>query len=131
MLTNAPVFATLPSVDLTRARDFYGQTLGLVELQLFEDEQSPAVLLQGGGGTTLLVYQRATPTQADHTAASWSVENLDAVADELITKGVTLLKYPEMPGVQWDERGVASTGDLKSLWYNDPDGNILSVAQMP
>jgi catechol 2,3-dioxygenase-like lactoylglutathione lyase family enzyme len=131
MLSNAPVFATIPCVDLAGAREFYGQTLGLAEIESFDDEASPAVLYQGGQGTSLLVYQRSTPTKADHTAASWAVEDLDAAADYLINKGVKFLVYEDMPGVEWDERGVATMGDLRSAWFTDPEGNILSVAQMP
>ncbi|MDX1435825.1 MAG: VOC family protein [Anaerolineales bacterium] len=133
MLANVPVFATLPSVDLAAAREFYTQTLGLTEQQIFEVEgPGPiAALFQGGAGTSLLVYQRPTPTRADHTAASWIVNDLDVVADALITEGVRLLVYPEMEGVEWDERGVATSAGNRSIWFNDPDGNILSVAEMP
>jgi catechol 2,3-dioxygenase-like lactoylglutathione lyase family enzyme len=131
MLKNAPVFATLPCVDLAVAREFYTLTLGLTEQQVFEIEGPIAALFQGGGGTSLLVYQRLTPTKADHTAASWIVKDLDAVANALIAKDIKLQIYPEMMGVEWDERGVATSAGNRSLWFNDPDGNILSVAEMP
>ena len=36
-----------------------------------------------------------------------------------------------MPGVEWDERGVAKMGDSIGIWFKDPEGNILAVNQMP
>ena len=117
--------------DLDGAREFYGKTLGLPEAQVFDFEGIVAgVIFQCGGGTEILVYPRATPTQADHTAANWSVDDIEAAADYLIGQGVKLLVY-DMPGAEWDARGVATMGDLKSAWFEDPEGNILSVSQMP
>lgn len=131
MLANAPIMASIPCVDLAGAREFYGQTLGLVEMEdPAADEGPPAVIYQCGQATMLLVYQRATPTKADHTAAGWIVEDVDAAADFLISKGVKLLIY-DMPEMQQDERGVASLGSVKTAWFSDPEGNILSIAQMP
>jgi hypothetical protein len=68
ILANALVFVTIPCVNLEGAGGFYGQALGLAEMERFQADESPAVLYQGGQGTTLLVYQRSTPTKADHTA---------------------------------------------------------------
>jgi hypothetical protein len=56
----------------------------------------------------------------------------DAVADELLSRGVTFEVYPEMPDVKWDDRGVAhSAGVGKGAWFKDPEGNILSITEMP
>jgi hypothetical protein len=37
----------------------------------------------------------------------------------------------DMPGVEFDSRGVASTGELKSAWFKDTEGNILALSQAP
>lgn len=131
MLANSPVYAVLPCTDLDGARKFYGQTLGLKEVELpTAEEAGQAALYECGSGTNLLVYVRPTPTKADHTAAGWMVEDLDSVADELISRGVKFEVY-DMPGVEFDERGVATMGNLKSAWFTDPEGNILAINQMP
>jgi catechol 2,3-dioxygenase-like lactoylglutathione lyase family enzyme len=133
MLANSPVYAVVPCTDLERARKFYGQTLGLKEVEppsAGEGGADEAALYECGGGTNLFVYVRPTPTKADHTAAGWVVEDLDSVADELIRRGVKFEVY-DMPGVEFDDRGVASMGNLKSAWFTDPEGNILAINQMP
>jgi catechol 2,3-dioxygenase-like lactoylglutathione lyase family enzyme len=137
MLANAPVAAVLPCIDLVRARRFYGQTLGLSEIPLptprgADDQSAAGAMFRCGGETMIFVYARETPTQADHTAAGWIVDNFDAVADELLSRGITFETYPDMPGIEWDDRGVAFSPDgNKGAWFKDPDGNILSITEMP
>lgn len=128
MLANAPIMPTIPCVDITIARVFYGGTLGLPKVEMPGAEDTRSAFYQCGQGTQLLVYQRAAPSQADHTVASWIVDDIDAAADSLISKGVTLKTYPDMEGVEWDDRGVADLGNFRSAWFTDPDGNILSIA---
>ena len=133
MLANAPVVAIVPCVDMERARNFYGEVLGLEETETpgAIEEASPGVtMFQCGGGTQLVVYRREEPTKAEHTAAGWIVEDLDAAVDDLIAKGVDMEVY-DMPGVEFDERGVAVSGDVKTAWFKDPEGNILSLTQTP
>jgi catechol 2,3-dioxygenase-like lactoylglutathione lyase family enzyme len=136
MLGDSLVIATLPCVDLKVARKFYGETLGLKEIAMpglpseaAAQAAQEAAMFQCGGGTMLVVYTRATPTRADHTAAGWALTNFDEVADELLSRGVTFEVYEEMPGVTWDDRGVADQG-YKTAWFSDPEGNILSIFEM-
>ena len=89
-----------------------------------------AALFECGQGTRLFVYQRPTPTKADHTAAGWIVDDLEAVVDQLIARGVTMEVY-DMPGVEFDERGIARGPNLAGAWFKDPEGNILSINEMP
>lgn len=134
MLTDAPVYAVLPCVDLERAREFYGSTLGLKEVPMPvagpEEDVEIGALFECGRGTNLFVYVRPTPTKADHTVAGWAVEDVDATVDQLISRGVKFEVY-DMPGVTFDERGVATMGETKGAWFKDPEGNILSLEQMP
>lgn len=133
MLADSPVFAVLPCVDFQRAKNFYEQVLGLkqVEMPGMEgDESDGTIIYECGGGTRLFVYQRPEPTKAEHTVAGWVVADLDAVVDQLIAKGVKMEVY-DMPGVEFDDRGVATMGGLKGAWFKDPEGNILSLNEMP
>jgi hypothetical protein len=80
----------------------------------------------------LLVYERPTPTKADHTAAGWMVPNFEEVAAGLLGRGVTFETYAEMPDVEWDDRGVAVAPEgYHAAWFKDPAGNILSIYEMP
>ena len=131
MLANAPIIVAIPCVNLDAARVFYSETLGLSEIAMPGTEESRSLFYQCGEGSRLFVYQRETPTQADHTVANWMVEDVDAAADFLISQGITLKTYPDLPGVEYDDRGVASMGVFRTAWFTDPEGNILSIAEMP
>jgi predicted enzyme related to lactoylglutathione lyase len=132
MLADAPIYAIVPCVDFERATNFYEQVLGLkrAEMPGDVDEREGGAVYQCGGGTMLLVYQRPEPTKAEHTAAGWMVADLNSVVDQLIAKGVKMEVY-DMPDVEFDSRGVASGGGMKSAWFKDPEGNILALSQMP
>ena len=136
MLGNSRVNATLPCVDLAAARKFYSEVLGLTEVpfpgmppEAAEQAATEAAMYACGGETMLVVYARETPTQADHTAAGWSVADFDTVANDLLSRGVTFEVYEDMPNVTWDDRGVADQG-FKAAWFKDPEGNILSIFEM-
>lgn len=123
MLNEAQVFASIPVVDLDEAKAFYGETLGLT---LGESPEPTVLVFEAGAGTRLMVYSRPTPTQADHTAAGFMVSDVDAIVDDLIARGVRFERY-DMPGIEVDERGVATFGPGKVAWFKDPGGNILSL----
>ena len=129
MLGNSPVVALLPCVDVEGARKFYTEVLGLTEEPVpgADVAADSGLLFECGAGTRLLVYQRSTPTTADHTAAGWFVDDIDAVADDLLAKGVKFEVY-DMPGMEFDSRGIATMGSNRGAWFKDPEGNILSIS---
>ena len=126
MLTNSMVAPNLPAVDLKRARKFYEEKLGL---KVVMEDPSPGIMLQAGQGTMMYVYQRAA-TKADHTVASFKVDNIEAEMRELKGKGVKFEDYdlPKM-GIK-TVNGIATMGNMKFSWFKDTEGNILSLAQM-
>ena len=126
MLGKAMVAPTLPAVDLKRARKFYEEKLGL---KVVMEDPSPGIMIQAGKGTMLYVYQRG-PTKADHTVASFAVDNIEAEVKELKQKGVKFEEY-DIPSMGLKTvNGIAAMGKMKSAWFKDTEGNILSVTQM-
>jgi hypothetical protein len=77
----------------------------------------------------LALYPRDTLTKADHTVAGWVVDDIEAVVDALIKRGVVFEQY-DMPGMKTDERGIATLGPGKSAWFKDTEGNILSIFEV-
>ena len=124
MLNKAMVAPTLPAVDLKRARKFYEEKLGL---KVVMEDTSPGIMLQCGKGTMMYVYQRAA-TKADHTVASFAVDSIEAEVKELKGKGIKFEEY-DMPGIKTVD-SVATIGGMKSAWFKDTEGNILSIAQL-
>ena len=125
MLNNAVVAPTLPVTDLQIARQFYEGKLGLEPADVNETN----VMYTCAEGTAFLIYQRPTPSQADHTALGFRVDNFDQVFEQLGQAGVTFEVY-DLPHLQTDERGIATDDSgNRSAWFKDPGGNILAVGE--
>jgi catechol 2,3-dioxygenase-like lactoylglutathione lyase family enzyme len=123
MLSDAPITAVVPTSDLARAREFYGGTLGLEDLNL--PTPGPEVVYRCGNGTTLEVYERPVAGDAEHTLASWEVGDVPAAVNELRGRGVRFEDY-DMPEIKTQD-GIATSGDFQAAWFRDPDGNILCI----
>jgi len=125
MLKDKMVAATLPAVDLERARKFYEEKLGLKVTQT----DMGGIMLQAGGGTALFLYRRG-PTKANHTVASFNVDNIEAEMRELRATGVAFEEY-DIPQMHIKTiNGLATMGGTKMTWFKDSEGNILSITQM-
>ena len=126
MLNDHPVYATIATGDLARARAFYEGTLGF-SAEMADPEGG---VMYGSGGTRFLLYPSEFAGAPQQTVATWFVDDVDAIVVELTGKGITFEQY-DLPGLQTDERGIAETGPFKGAWFKDPDGNILNVGQGP
>jgi catechol 2,3-dioxygenase-like lactoylglutathione lyase family enzyme len=126
MINDYPVYATIATGDLARARAFYERTLGFT-VQL---EDAAGGVYYGSGPTRFYLYESQFAGHAQHTIASWAVDDVDALVTELAGKGVIFEQY-DLPELKTDERGVADLGSVKVAWFKDPDGNILNIGQAP
>ena len=120
MLGNSKVVATIAVSDIEKGKEFYGGTLGLKQV----DEDKGGVTYESGGGT-LYVYESSTAGSGQATCAWWGVSDVEAAVTELAGKGITFEHY-DMPGGT-REGDIHVMGDMKAVWFKDPDGNILSV----
>ncbi len=123
MPIDALVLRPYPWSIWRRPRHSYEDTLGLT---LAETPHETVAIFEGGEGTRLLVYSRPTSTKADHTAVGFMASDLEAAVDELAAKGVEFERY-DLPGVEFDDRGIASMGPNRTAWFKDPAGNTLSL----
>jgi catechol 2,3-dioxygenase-like lactoylglutathione lyase family enzyme len=125
MLGDKPAAATLAVSDLERAREFYENTLGLKVLR-----EVPGAVVYGSGSSAVLVYPSEYAGTNQATAATWSVGgDFDAIVADLRSKGVTFEHY-DLPETT-REGDVHMSGDFRAVWFKDPDGNILNVANPP
>src|SRR3989344_4567205 len=116
MLGNTKVFTTIPSTDLERTRKFYGEKLGLKVLKF----DGWGMMLEAGDGSRLFAYKRG-PSKADHTLASFEVDDIEAKVNEMIKNGIVFEQY-DMPEIKTDEKGIANgPGGEKYAWFKDPD----------
>ena len=121
MLANTKAFSGFAVPDIQKAREFYGETLGLRT-----SEQHGLLTLHLAGDRDTLVYPKPDHVPADYTILNFPVEDIDRAVDDLVARGVSIERYD---GFDQDERGVFRGGGPLIAWFKDPAGNVLSVLQ--
>lgn len=122
-LSQAQAIAFVLVRDRAAAKAFYSDTLGL--RQVAEDDFATCYDLNG---ITLRLTTVEDHKPAPHTVLGWAVPDIVATSRELAAKGVTFNIYP---GFDMDELGIWTSPDGKTRvnWFNDPEGNVLSLTQ--
>lgn len=107
--------------DRARATAFYRDTLGLTPT--FDDDFAAVF---SAGGVTLRVSLVPDFTPHDHTILGFRVPDVASTVKALRQKGVVFNLYPRF---HQDELGILTLpgGGACVAWFNDPDGNVLSV----
>jgi catechol 2,3-dioxygenase-like lactoylglutathione lyase family enzyme len=123
MLKDTKAFSGFSVNDVQKAKEFYGQTLGL------DVSESHGLLeLHIAGGTNILMYPKENHTPATFTILNFPVDNIEQTVDDLARRGVHFESYNEGDLVT-DEKGIFRGGGPKIAWFKDPAGNILSVLE--
>ena len=122
ILTDTPLVAFAASTNLDRSHAFYGGMLGLRRV-----EATPFANVYEAAGAQLRVTAVVRVARADYTVLGWRVRDLDAALDALRARGVEFKRYR---GVDQDPAGVwTAPGGSRIAWFEDPDGNTLSLQQ--
>lgn len=107
--------------DLDVAKSFYENTLGLKKLN---ENQWEVHYQSGSSQLRIYVSEYAGSNQA--TYASWEVDDINKVVDDLKSKGADFQHY-DMPGTTLEGDVHTIMGKQRAAWFKDPDGNILCV----
>jgi catechol 2,3-dioxygenase-like lactoylglutathione lyase family enzyme len=121
MLRYSHAYSGFSTDDIVKAREFYGQTLGLEVT-----EANGMLTLNLAGGGRVLIYPKADHQPAAFTVLNLPVEDIERAVDGLAAAGVAFERYE---GAGQDERGIARAYPPPIAWFKDPAGNILSVIQ--
>ena len=123
MLGKADATPMIAVKDLDRARRFYEETLGLKT----EDEWGGEGVTLKSGDTLINVYRSEFAGTNKATALTFDVDDIEREVSDLKGKGIFFEHY-SLPGLE--ERGDLYVGDrMKTAWFKDPDGNILSLVE--
>ncbi len=125
MFDTSRAFGSFAVPDTARAREFYGQTLGLDVRPVEGMEGEGLIRIALAGDHAILVYPKPDHVPATHTVLNLVVDDVEAAVDELARRGVRTLRYE---GFDQDGRGIAR-GVPRVAWFTDPAGNIVSVLQ--
>lgn len=122
-LTSATPVTFILTADPVLSRAFYTDTLGLPL-----GPQDDFATVYDLGHCILRVTEIPGFTAGPHPVLGWKVEDIGATVAALTAKGVTFTVYE---GFGQDALGIwtAPDGSAKVAWFNDPDGNVLSLTQ--
>jgi catechol 2,3-dioxygenase-like lactoylglutathione lyase family enzyme len=123
MFENTRAYSGFAVDDVQKAKEFYGQTLGL---NVDAAEEDGLLTINLAGDRPTLVYPKPDFTPATYTILNFEVDDIDKAVDELTSRGVEFERYE---GFEQDDKGIARNGGPAIAWFKDPAGNILSVLQ--
>ena len=124
ILKESLAFSGFSVNDLDKAKDFYGDVLGL---DVAESKEMRGILhLHLAGGNSVLIYAKSNHTPATFTILNFPVSNIDAAVAGLSSQGVEFEKYD---GMNIGEDGVFRGDGPLIAWFKDPAGNVLSVIE--
>ena len=123
MFNNANIKAFVPTTKPDEAKVFYKDILGLKLLS----EDGYALEFEANG---ILVRISIVPELKPHafTILGWNVPDISSTIKSLNEKGVECKKYDFM---EQGSLGIwTSPNGSKVAWFNDPDGNVLSLTEI-
>jgi catechol 2,3-dioxygenase-like lactoylglutathione lyase family enzyme len=117
-------FSSFSVNDIQKAKQFYGETLGL------DVSSGPegTLVVPLSGGTKALMYPKANHQAATFTVWNFPVESVEKAVSDLTQRGVRFEIYDE-PNLKTDARGIFLGNGPTIAWFKDPAGNILSVLE--
>jgi predicted enzyme related to lactoylglutathione lyase len=122
MLGENSFVAFVATTDGNRARQFYGEVLGLKVIS----DDSYAVVCDAGG-TTLRIQKVESFRPQGFTALGWDVADIEATVDRLAARSV---QFERFQGMEQDARGIwKAPSGARVAWFKDPDGTVLSLTQ--
>jgi catechol 2,3-dioxygenase-like lactoylglutathione lyase family enzyme len=127
MLGGSNGFTSFSVDDVPKAKEFYGQTLG-VEVS----EDSGALWIQFPTGARVFAYPKDNHIPATYTVLNFPVDDIVRAVDDLSERGVRF-EYVNDPQIGTDGKGIfwgLDKGQGPNIaWFKDPAGNIVSVLQ--
>ena len=123
MLQKSPMYAYIPAQDVTRARRFYEQTLGLRP----GPELAGGVTYEFADHTACFLYPTPNAGTSKASQAFWQVQDVEREVAELKARGVQFEDY-DMGGEK-SPSGVVTAGGAKAAWFKDTEGNIMALIQ--
>lgn len=123
MFQKTKAFNSFSVNDIAKAKEFYGQTLGLKVT-----ETNGLLNLHIAGGASVIIYPKPHHTPASFTVLNFPVDNVEKAVIELKKSGVHFEIYDD-EHIKTDRDGIFRGGGPVIAWFKDPAGNILSVLE--
>lgn len=124
MLKSSKAMGSFSVNDILKAKEFYGNTLGLD----VSNGPEGTLVLNLGGGTRTILYPKPNHEPATFTVLNFPVDSVEKAVEELGELGVRFEVYNEQ-NLKTDSRGISRGNGPTIAWFKDPAGNILSVLE--
>src|SRR5215212_1248881 len=112
MFKETKAFCGFSVNDIPRAKQFYGETLGLNVT-----EEYGMLQLQLATGATVLVYPKENHKPASFTILNFPVADVDEAVDRLTEAGVPFEHYEGE--LETDEKGIMRGNGPTIAWFKD------------
>ncbi|MPZ61071.1 MAG: VOC family protein [Propionibacteriales bacterium] len=126
MFSDSKAFSGFSVDDPEKARQFYGETLGLQVSDVEGMEEYQLLRVQLASGAEVLIYPKPNHTPASFTILNFPVDDVEKAVEGLTARGVRMERYD---GFDQDERGISRGEGPLVAWFKDPAGNVLAVIQ--
>lgn len=124
MLGDALIQPMVGTARADVAKLFYSDTLGLK----LKHEDAFAMVF-AIGDRELRVNRVPAVVPSTYAILGFHVKDIADIADRLEQKAVIMERFPFLPA---DARGIWKAPDgTQVAWFRDPDGNLLSIVQLP
>ena len=123
MLQNSPMYSYIPAKDISRARNFYEDKIGLKP----GEEIAGGVVYKFADHTGAFLYPTQNAGTSKASQAFWQVDDVEREVAELKKRGVVFEDYDE-PNMK-TVNGIMTAGGAKAAWFKDSEGNILAIIQ--
>jgi catechol 2,3-dioxygenase-like lactoylglutathione lyase family enzyme len=131
VLSEASVVTRIPVRDLTRAREFYSDKLGLEP-----SEERPGGLLYRCRSGEFALFESAGTSPGTFTQMAFDVDDLEATVAALKERGV-VCEEVDLPGLETVDGIAEVSGNYPSkgghgeraAWFRDLDGNMFGIGQ--
>ena len=124
MLFHGQTVAFVSARDLERAEAFYVGLLGFT--RILRDDFSLAVK---GDDVRIRITRVPELKPQPFTVLGWQVERIDEVMERLVQAGIEFRRYPCME--QYAAGIWRTPSGARVAWFEDPDGNVLSLSEHP
>ena len=115
---------TLPAADMERAKRWYDEKLGMRP-----ESESPGGAFYTVNGSIVFLYPTPNTQRGGHTQLGLVSQDIDSDVAALKERGVVFEEY-DFPGLK-TENSVANTGEVRSAWFKDSEGNMIGLVQLP
>lgn len=125
MFAAKDAFSSFSVDDLAKAKQFYGETLGMA----VEEGAMGTLSLRLASGSWVMIYPKDNHEPASFTVLNLVVDDVEQAVDELNRRGVRTKIYDD-PQLPTNSKGILEGEGPDIAWFRDPAGNVLSVIKV-